>query len=88
MKRLPQRPVLRPKNLGGAPLGNRNAFKTGVHTRAMQELRARAWALCRSARQTLADIGERRRTNRIPIRHSPFAFVQFSAVRETKPLIG
>jgi len=29
MKRLLKRPASRPKNLGGAPLGNRNAFKTG-----------------------------------------------------------
>jgi hypothetical protein len=43
--RNPGRPLLRAKNKGGAPKGNRNAFKTGVHTAEARALRARirAW---------------------------------------------
>ena len=38
MSTLAKRPVLRVKNRGGAPKGNRNAFKTGAHTREIREL--------------------------------------------------
>ncbi len=35
------RPVLRLKNRGGAPKGNRNAWKTGVHSAPIRDLFAR-----------------------------------------------
>lgn len=38
MNNLPKNPVLQSKNRGGAPKGNRNAVKTGAHTRER-----RAW---------------------------------------------
>jgi len=47
MNNLPKMPVLRTKNRGGAPKGNRNALKTGAHGKERQALRAkqRDWQL-------------------------------------------
>ena len=47
MNNLPKRPLLRTKNRGGAPKANRNALKTGAHTRERRAWRAkqRDWKL-------------------------------------------
>lgn len=41
-------------NRGGAPLGNRNALKTGLHTAGMRAQRARVRARVRAARRAVA----------------------------------
>jgi len=47
MNNLPKRPVLPIKNGGGAPKGNRNALKTGAHTKERRAWQAkqRDWQL-------------------------------------------
>jgi uncharacterized protein YjcR len=49
------RPVLRVKNRGGAPKGNRNALKTGLHTGERREHDAAVRLRVRHARQAIAD---------------------------------
>lgn len=50
----PGRPVLRLKNRGGAPKGNRNAWKTGRHCGELKQLRARVRELRARIAATLA----------------------------------
>ena len=54
MSTLVKRPVLRLKNRGGAPKGNRNALKTGGHTREVRELFARIAAFKRRVKAAVA----------------------------------
>jgi uncharacterized protein YjcR len=54
MNDLLKRPILRIKNRGGAPKGNRNALKTGRHVAQVRALRAKASLIIRQARQALA----------------------------------
>ncbi|MDE2134377.1 MAG: hypothetical protein KGM97_03635 [Alphaproteobacteria bacterium] len=54
MNKLPKRPMLRTKNRGGAPKGNRNAYKTGLHTGEMTARHAKVRHLVRHARQVIA----------------------------------
>jgi hypothetical protein len=55
MKELPKiRPVLRTKNRGGAPKGNRNASKTGLHTNESRARRAAVRLRVQRARQAIA----------------------------------
>jgi len=54
MNGLSKRPVLRTKNRGGAPKGNRNAFKTGRHVAEVRALKATARLVMRQARQAIA----------------------------------
>jgi hypothetical protein len=54
MSSLPNRPISRSKNRGGAPKGNRNALKTGRHTANLRALRAKAHFIIRRARQAIA----------------------------------
>ena len=57
MNELPKiRTELQTKNRGGAPKGNRNALKTGVHSREMRARWAYVRALKRRVKQTLAEI--------------------------------
>lgn len=42
------------KNRGGAPKGNRNAFKTGRHVAELRALKASARFILRRARQAIA----------------------------------
>ena len=58
MSTLAKRPVLRVKNRGGAPKGNRNAFKTGAHTREIRELFARVADLKRRMKAAIAAVEE------------------------------
>jgi hypothetical protein len=55
-KPLTERPVLRVKNRGGAPKGNRNAWKTGAHAAPVRDWLARARAWRRRVEGTLATI--------------------------------
>jgi len=48
------RSELRTKNRGGAPKGNRNALKTGLHTNESRARRAAVRARVRHARLTIA----------------------------------
>ena len=48
------RPVRRRKNRGGAPKGNRNALKTGLHTGETRARRAKVRLIVRHARQAIA----------------------------------
>ena len=48
------RPVLRRKNRGGAPKGNRNALKTGLHTSECRARRAKVRLIVRRAREAIA----------------------------------
>ena len=48
------RPVLRTKSRGGAPTGNSNALKWGVHTAESRARRARVRTFVAHARQTIA----------------------------------
>jgi hypothetical protein len=45
------------KPRGGAPLGNRNALKTGRHTREMREMRRRVRSLLNDSRKLLDSLG-------------------------------
>jgi hypothetical protein len=54
MSSLLKRPVLRTKNRGGAPKGNRNALKTGRHVAQVRALRAKAHFIIRQTRQAIA----------------------------------
>ena len=57
MNELPKiRSELRTKNRGGAPTGNRNALKTGVHTGEMRARWAYVRAFKRHVKETLAEI--------------------------------
>jgi uncharacterized protein YjcR len=56
MKSLAKKPVLRAKNRGGAPFGNRNAWKTGAHSKPNRDLFAQIRAFKRHVRSTLAKI--------------------------------
>ena len=58
MKVLGKRPVLRVKDRGGAPKGNRNAVKTGAHTREIRELFARVAGLKRRMKAAVAAVEE------------------------------
>jgi hypothetical protein len=49
------RPVLGIKNRGGAPKGNRNALKTGLHTGECRARRAKVRHIVRHAREAIAD---------------------------------
>jgi len=60
MKGLANRPVLKAKNQGGAPKGNRNAFKTGAHTAEIRELFARVAAFKRRVKATFAAVDAQR----------------------------
>jgi hypothetical protein len=55
IKRLQEgdRPVLRHKNKGGAPSGNRNAYRHGAFSMEMQARRAKTAALIRKAKSLL-----------------------------------
>ena len=48
------RPVLRSKSRGGAPKGNRNAFKTGLYTNERRARHAAVRRRVRHARQAIA----------------------------------
>ncbi|MDE2111452.1 MAG: hypothetical protein KGJ79_09945 [Alphaproteobacteria bacterium] len=54
MNNLSKRPVLRRKKKGGAPKGNRNAFKTGAHTAEVRALQRRVRDLKLRCRLVLA----------------------------------
>ena len=54
MNGLSKGPKLRSKNRGGAPKGNRNAFKTGLHTNESRTRRAAVRQRVRHARQAIA----------------------------------
>lgn len=45
------------KPKGGAPLGNRNALKTGRHTREMREMRRQARGILNDSRKLLDSLG-------------------------------
>ena len=56
MNKLPKiRTELQTKNPGGAPKGNRNALKAGLHTKQWRDWRAQMLQVIRRAKQTLAD---------------------------------
>lgn len=50
-------PVLRRKTRPGAPKGNKNALRTGLHTAEMRDLRWRVADLRRRARSAIAKAG-------------------------------
>jgi hypothetical protein len=54
MSRLSKKPILRVKNRGGAPKGNRNAFKTGLHTNESRARHAAVRVRVRHARLAIA----------------------------------
>jgi hypothetical protein len=54
MSSLPKKPILRIENRGGAPKGNRNALKTGLHTNESRARRAAVRARVRHARLAIA----------------------------------
>ncbi len=56
MSSLAKRPILRIKNRGGAPKGNRNALKTGMHTAEMRAWWARVRGLRQRVRIVLAQL--------------------------------
>ena len=57
MNELPKiRSELRTKNRGGPPKGNRNALKTGAHTKRWRDWRARVRDLKRRVKRTLAEV--------------------------------
>jgi hypothetical protein len=68
---------LRPENVWqpkvGAPLGSRNALKTGKHTAEAKALRKRVWTFLSDVRGALADLESRRpkRPRGRPRKHNP-----------------
>ena len=52
------RPKLRVKRRPGAPRGNRNAWKTGLHTAGMKDLRRRLRAWRHRVRDVLAEVDD------------------------------
>jgi uncharacterized protein YjcR len=56
MNGLAKHPPIRRKNRGGAPKGNRNAWKTGAHSQEARALFSRIAAFKRRVRTTLAAI--------------------------------
>ena len=49
------RPKIRTKNRGGAPKGNRNALKIGLHTADLRARKAKVRRLVRHARAAIAE---------------------------------
>lgn len=49
-------PVFRAKTRPGAPKGNKNALRTGLHTAEMRDLRRRVADLRRRARSAIANV--------------------------------
>lgn len=49
--------LIKAKSKGGAPRGNRNALKTGRHTREMREMRCRVRSLLNDSRKLLDSLG-------------------------------
>ncbi|HVP84934.1 MAG TPA: hypothetical protein VMS78_09445 [Rhizomicrobium sp.] len=49
--------MIKSKPKGGAPLGNRNALKTGRHTREMREMRRWARGILDDSRKLLDRLG-------------------------------
>jgi hypothetical protein len=58
MSRLPKRPILQIKNRGGAPKGNRNALKTGMHTKERRAWRAEVRGVLLRAKLVLAQVDD------------------------------
>ena len=56
MSRLSKRPILRVKNRGGAPKGNRNALKAGMHTKDRRAWRAKLRDVLLNAKLVLAQL--------------------------------
>ena len=64
MNDLPKQSMLRVKNRGGAPKGNRNALKTGVHSRELCAWRAKKRDLLLRVKLTLAMVDSELRAAR------------------------
>jgi hypothetical protein len=56
MSRLPKKPILQVKNRGGAPKSNRNALKTGLHTKERRAWRAKLRDVLLRAKLVLAQL--------------------------------
>jgi uncharacterized protein YjcR len=59
----PVKGLAKSKPKGGAPLGNRNALKTGRHTAQMRALRKEVWTILSDGRALLRNLNDIVRAN-------------------------